>query len=294
MDEVQDVPGSEPEKPAETTEQHVDRPAEEATAEEANEEGAQQPEQPQESEEEKKRKEHNRKNAERRLEQKRIRDLELENARLRGIEEGLKAGGKTERNADTADSLDALYSKQNPKPDPGTFETNAEYIEALTDWKLGLRDFKSEQATKRKEETESQATFMQKLEGQRAKGEEKYEDFRDVVSAVDFTSATMTAIVESERGEDVAYYLAGNPDEMARIEKLSPFLQAREVGRIEAGIESGKIAIRKTTSAPPPPKTLPGKTTPQTDESKMSDAEWFKREHQRKLDRARGIVAGRK
>jgi hypothetical protein len=73
-----------------------------------------------------------------------------------------------------------------------------------------------------------------------------------------------------------------NPKEKARIESLSPLLQAKEIGRIETGIEAGKIQTKKTTAAPPPPKIVNANAHPVTDESKMSDAEWFKREDDRK------------
>lgn len=209
----------------------------------------------------------------------RTKTAEEEAAYWRGQAEALKSqqGGKTEQKADTAD-LETEFVKQNPRPQADQFESNAQFVEALTDWKLGLRDFKQEQTTKRTQETANQQQFSEKLESQRTRGEEKYEDFEDLVSAVDdkFTPAMVRALVESDKGEDIAYYLASNPAELQRIGKLNPYLQAKEVGRIEAGLEAGKIqtarTVKRISTAPEPAPSAKGSSgSVDTSESRFWD-----------------------
>jgi hypothetical protein len=43
-------------------------------------------------------------------------------------------------------------------------------------------------------------------------------------------------IKSSDIGPDLAYWLGSNPKEADRISRLSPLLQAREIGKIEAKI----------------------------------------------------------
>lgn len=64
------------------------------------------------------------------------------------------------------------------------------------------------------------------------------------------------AIRTSDAGGEVAYHLASNPEEARRIAALDPFSQVRELGRIEARLESpppAKVPAKTATSAPKPP-----------------------------------------
>lgn len=72
--------------------------------------------------------------------------------------------------------------------------------------------------------------------------------------AVDF-------IAESDRGAEVAYYLASNPAEARRIYALPATQQAIELARIEARIQVGS-QVRKVSQAPPPPPTVGGGSSP--------------------------------
>jgi hypothetical protein len=90
------------------------------------------------------------------------------------------------------------------------------------------------------------------------------------------------SIQASDIGPDVAYYLGVNPKEAERISKLSPILQAKEIGRLEAKIASEPMT-KKTTSAPAPisPVTAKGSNSPAYDTTDprstktMSTSEWI-------------------
>jgi hypothetical protein len=76
-------------------------------------------------------------------------------------------------------------------------------------------------------------------------------DFEEVVSSSDvpMTDAMQQAIMESDFGPKLAYYLANNPDEAAAIGKLSPIGSIRALGRIEerlAGQVPAYKACRRT------------------------------------------------
>lgn len=140
-------------------------------------------------------------------------------------------------------------------------------------------------------------TAIQQLEGHKAQAERakswqqreaefaaKQADYREV--AYDPTvpiSATMAeCIAESDMGPQVAYYLAKNKDEAARIAGLSERAAAREIGRIEARISAKPISPPVSKAPPPPPKIEAADATvsvrPDTaDSDSLSDAEWAKK-----------------
>ncbi len=65
--------------------------------------------------------------------------------------------------------------------------------------------------------------------------------------------AVADAIKDSENGPAIAYHLAKNPKESARINALSPLSAAREIGKLEAKLGTPKQPpAKKTTKAPAP------------------------------------------
>ena len=104
--------------------------------------------------------------------------------------------------------------------------------------------------------------------------------------SLSITKEMAQVIQESEMGLDVVLYLAENEDKAAAIAQLSPFLQARELGRIEAQLESAKSPPGEplqTTKAPPPVPKIAATTdsVAEKDPAKMSDVEfdkWRKRQ----------------
>ena len=92
---------------------------------------------------------------------------------------------------------------------------------------------------------------------------------------------------------DVAYYLGANPKEADRISRLSPLIQAKEIGRIEANLTSNP-PVKKTSSAPAPiaPVTARGgnsanfDTTDPRSIKSMSTSEWIAAERARQIKNA--------
>ncbi len=97
-------------------------------------------------------------------------------------------------------------------------------------------------------------------------------------------------IQASDVGPDVAYYLGSNPKEADRISRLSPFLQAKEIGKIEAKLATDP-PVKKTTAAPQPITPVSARTTgsPAYDTTdprsikQMSTSQWIEAERQRQI-----------
>ena len=173
-------------------------------------------------------------------------------------QQALKGAGesKTEPKVEKPQVVDATG-----KPDPDSFETHVEYVEALTDWKIEQREkTATEKAQKTQLETEQQTLLKSHSERVKAFAE-KTADFDDVLETVDDIQVSPTVreiIVSSDNGPELMFELAKNRAEYERINKLPPLAAARELGKIESKLAASsseanpKQEIKKQTKAPPP------------------------------------------
>jgi hypothetical protein len=121
---------------------------------------------------------------------------------------------------------------------------------------------------------------------------EKYEDFEQVAlnPKLPITNVMAETIRASDMGPDVAYYLGANPKEAERISRLSPILQAKEIGKIEVKVAS-EPPVKKTTSAPAPLRPVSARasttgvidTTDPRSIKSLSTSEWIEAERQRQI-----------
>jgi hypothetical protein len=67
-------------------------------------------------------------------------------------------------------------------------------------------------------------------------------------------------LLDSENGPELAYHLAKDAENFARVCKLSPIAAARELGKIEATLTKAPESAKeiKTTKAPAPIKPVGG------------------------------------
>lgn len=102
-------------------------------------------------------------------------------------------------------------------------------------------------------------------------------DFEDVLASSDvpMTPPMQQAIMESDVGPKLAYYLANNPEEAEKIATMSPVGAIRALGRIEERLSTTKPVI-KTTNAPAPITPVGTRAAVAKDPGKMSDAEYAK------------------
>ena len=142
---------------------------------------------------------------------------------------------------------------QDGKPRPEDFDTEAEFVEALTDWKLDQKAQKStKEATEGKEKEEIEKT-SEALDAKMERGRKKHADFDTLVLAdnLKISPVMVDTILFSDAAEDVLYYLGQHPDESAKIAAMPPLRVAHELGKIEARLNAPPPR-KKTTQAPDP------------------------------------------
>lgn len=168
------------------------------------------------------------------------------------------------------------------------FETPEAYAEALAEQKALELIAKREQ---QKQISEVVEVYHEREEEAR----NKYDDFEQVAynPALKITEVMAEAIQSSEIGPDVAYFLGQNPKDAERISRLSPVLQAKEIGRIEAKLAAEPPKPTKTSSAPAPiaPVTARSVSAPSYDTTdprsakSLSTSEWIAAENKREREK---------
>lgn len=144
------------------------------------------------------------------------------------------------------------------KPDPNSYATHQEWVEAVADWKADqkLKQLEEKQA-KERVQSEQQKVVQTYLD-RKAAFSEKTPDFDEVVHEVDDIPVSLTVqniILKAENGPQLAYELAKNREEYARICKLPPMEAALEMGALKAKLlakSSPSTEAKKLTNAPKP------------------------------------------
>ena len=170
-------------------------------------------------------------------------------------------------------------------PSIDNFESTDAYAEALA-----LR--KAEELLAQRDRQKEQAEIVEAYSEREEKARDKYDDFEDVVynPKLRITDVMAETIQYSDLGPDLAYWLGSNPKEAERIARLSPILQAREIGKIEVRL-SDNPPVKKTTSAPTPisPVTARSSGSPSHDTTDprsiktMNTSEWIEAERNRQI-----------
>jgi hypothetical protein len=144
------------------------------------------------------------------------------------------------------------------KPKPSNFESDGEYIKALTDWKVkkAIADQSAATAAKAQEDTrkreqeakEEQHKTIQKALQEAAK---RYDDFKDVVYSekLALTESMVEIMGRMPDIGDIAYFLGKNPDKALEIAQM-PIIEATIA--IKEISNDLKTKQKKTTKAPEP------------------------------------------
>lgn len=162
----------------------------------------------------------------------------------------------------------------------------AKFAAAMTAYAESIAD---RRVTTRLTEWEQKQTFRQR----EAEFAEKTPDYAAKVydPTLPFTNDMATVIAGSENGPQLAYYLAENRAEAARIAAMPAIQAARELGKIEARL-TAPPAPRVSKAPPPPPRIQTGEGSldvraSEPDSDKLSDAEWWSR-REKELKRKKG------
>jgi hypothetical protein len=135
--------------------------------------------------------------------------------------------------------------------DEGKFQVAvAKYWETQADTVLNRRE-------QQRAEEAQQRELSEKISEFHAKGAKIADDYEELVTnnqSLPVTEAMRDALIAIDKGPEVLYHLASNPDDIFRIANLSPYAQAVEIGRLEARLSLPRS--NKSSSAPPPVKPL--------------------------------------
>lgn len=150
------------------------------------------------------------------------------------------------------------------KPNPETFDSHKEYIEALTEWtteqKLNQRDQKAEIA---RLETD-RATKVDAYRSRENDFREKVADYDEVIGEVNdvqLSPALTELLLESDNSSEIVYTLAKDPAEFKKLNSMGPLAVAREFGKLESRLSKPQTQEiqNKVTKAPKPPTPVGSK-----------------------------------
>ena len=207
----------------------------------------------------------------------------------------------------TQDEVDAMIGKRlarerrawerdrtrTPEPAaPVAVPVSQEQFESVEKYAEALAAQKAEQLLQQRELERQQAAILETYHEKEEQARDKYEDFEDVAynPSLKITTVMAQTIQASDVGPDVAYYLGLNPKEADRISRLSPFLQAKEIGKIEAKVAVSP-PVKKPSNAPAPIQPVAARassgpaydTTDPRSVKSMSTSEWIAAERQRQI-----------
>ena len=129
----------------------------------------------------------------------------------------------------TQRAADQVRSAPVDMPSPEYFDTTEAYADALA-------ERKAEELLARREAAQQQSSVLEAYHDREEEARNKYDDFEQVAynPNLKITDVMAQSIQYSDVGPDIAYHLGTNPKEADRISRLSPYLQAKEIGRLEA------------------------------------------------------------
>jgi hypothetical protein len=173
-----------------------------------------------------------------------------------------------------------------PPPAPDDFENAQAYAEALANQR-------AQELLAQREAAQQQQAILDGYKDREEEARDRYEDFEQVAynPNLPVTDIMAQAIQASDIGPEVIYFLGSNPKEASRISRLSPVLQAKEIGKIEAKLVDNP-PVKKTSTAPAPlaPVTATRSnsgprydTTDPRSLKSMSTSDWIEAERQRQI-----------
>jgi hypothetical protein len=174
---------------------------------------------------------------------------------------------------------------------PEQFESTDAYVEALAAQK-------AEQLLAQREQRRQQSELLESYHDKEEKAREKYDDFEQVAynPNLPITDVMAQSIQASDIGPEVAYHLGANPKEAERIARLSPILQAKEIGKLEAKLAADP-PVKKTSNAPSPISPITARSTgsPAYDTTDprsiktMSTSDWIEAERMRQIKKQEAL-----
>lgn len=191
-----------------------------------------------------------------------------------------KAERKREREIAAMRPAEAPQAPQAPTtgdlapPKLTDYTDEAAYYKAVDEYADKKAERKAQQQAEEQRKAQTQRERQEMILKHAEREDEATEEFPDYVQVTRNPSLAITgdmldAIVLSDIGHKIAYHLGKNPEEAARISKLHPVAQAKEIGMLEAKLSSAPAP--STSKAAPPIRPLKGSASVATDMPQDTD-----------------------
>lgn len=178
---------------------------------------------------------------------------------------------------ESQETQEQVQTQSQERPNPEDFETQEDFIDALTDWKVDQALIKKDA----KDQQKQFATKRQKLESEfKDKSQQFSETVDDWDEALDFADKHVRMqpviselLLAAENGPELMYKLAKNLDEYKAMNEMPPHLAAKAFGIFESKLKSKSSSVGKNknktqqTKAPDPITTVGGRTSKGTSAS---------------------------
>lgn len=175
--------------------------------------------------------------------------------------------------------LDPVLNPPPPRPSRVDFDSDEDYEDELFKWRDSskpsspVREPAPAPAPRQAQESVDPVApeVRKNWESQLEDAADKYDDFDEALVSIprESMSDTMTfAIMESDKGGEVAYFLGTNHAEAERIANMTPTQQVREIDKLANKFKS------TTSNAPEPITPTKGGDSPVKDPAKMTPEEY--------------------
>ena len=180
--------------------------------------------------------------------------------------------------------MQAMQQPQQPDDMPRLSDYDYDegrYQQAVQAWSQQKQDSFYQNLQQQQEMMRQQAAAQQQaaiLQQKVSAGVSKYPDFQAKVfdpnlpPLREVNPAAFQAVIESDVAEDVAYYLASNPEEVYSFASMTPIQAIRKVAQLEARLQQKPT---QRTVPPKPPTRVAGNSEAVKDPSKMSTNEFI-------------------
>jgi hypothetical protein len=169
-------------------------------------------------------------------------------------------------------------------PSPDQFQSPTDYAEFIR--------AEADKLVQQREAAKQQSQVLESYQEREEQARDKYDDFEQVAynPNLPITNVMAETIQHSDIGPELAYYLGSNPKDADRISRLTPFMQAKEIGKIEAKLADNP-PVKRTTSAPAPISPVTARTSgsPSHDTTdprsikSMTTSQWIEAERARQI-----------
>lgn len=150
------------------------------------------------------------------------------------------------------------------KPTPDLFETHAEFIEALTDWKTDQK-FAQEKAKQSQASLKTEIETKKQRVGQEVRDlaakNEQFAELLEDVGEIPMSITVESLLLDADKPADLWFELAKDKDAYEKLNRMSALQAAKEIGKIEARLTS---SVKKETPKEPQTTKAPAPISPVT------------------------------